>query len=337
MKLSQDIIRAIALGAADDKREEDGITLYRFTAEERKMYESKEDGFFIKSHGSAGIKLSFRTNSRTLFLRAQVSTARGRSYLSFDLFVNGALSDTLDNFSGLEIPTHYASLSCPQIDLEKEFFLGEGEKSVVLHLPWSKTTKILELSVDDGAFILPEKKENSVLFYGDSITLGFDALRPCHRWANHVADFLDAEEINKGIGGETYRPELPLVKIPTKPKYIFVAYGINDFRKTTPVRLREKASLFYDALEQNFPGVPVFVMTPIWYFDWEKRSRFDTVHEVEAILREAVGERSGFTVIRGFDLVPHDVAYFADEGLHPSSKGLEEYTKNLLAHLKTLL
>ena len=68
MKLSYEQIKAITCGATQFTVEEDGIIFHRFTQAQFDMYEKKDMGFFVKSKTSSGIKLCFRTDSRTLYL-----------------------------------------------------------------------------------------------------------------------------------------------------------------------------------------------------------------------------------------------------------------------------
>lgn len=72
-----------------------------------------------------------------------------------------------------------------------------------------------------------------------------------------------------------------------------------------------------------------FVITPIWRSNLDKQTDFASFDEIEAGIRQAAGDRNHVTVISGIDLVPHNVEYFGDYGLHPNNKGFEHYFKNL--------
>ena len=43
------------------------------------------------------------------------------------------------------------------------------------------------------------------------------------------------------------------------------------------------------------------------------------------------------TVIPGMDLVPHDLQYYADAGLHPNDAGYEFYFRNLWPEIEAAL
>ena len=73
------------------------------------------------------------------------------------------------------------------------------KKTVCVHLPWSVKTLIEEISIDDNAFVKGVKPKKKLLAYGDSITHGYDALRPSNRYISKFADKIGDEEFNKEL------------------------------------------------------------------------------------------------------------------------------------------
>ncbi len=330
MKLSFDDIKSISLGAVDFLVEADGITPFRFTREQRNVYQEVQYGFWIKSHGAAGIVLRFRTDAEQLSLTLETSNARCRSFFSADLVIDGKKTDSLDNITGVEMEKKYAAQSFPGSAgiHEKIFDLPKGEKDIALHLPWSKRTKIHTLDLIGASFFKPIKPKRKILFFGDSITAGFDALRPTDRWPAQITAKLGAEEINKGIGGETYCPYLAKEKDSFIPDLIFVAYGVNSWQNE-PETFRRLAFEFYENLETSYPGIPVFALTPIWCHKHDKPLHFSHFSDLGKIIGEATSKWDNITVIDGFDLVPPSTDYFSDAGLHPTSEGFNFYSQNL--------
>lgn len=86
----------------------------------------------------------------------------------------------------------------------KTFSLGAGEKGVCLYLPYSMKTVIRELSLDDGAAVETLKRSRRLRAYGDSITQGFDALRPAQKYTTRLAEHLNAKAHNRGISGACF-------------------------------------------------------------------------------------------------------------------------------------
>lgn len=334
MQLDTQQIKSVTWGAVRFLEEEDGITFLRFTQAQHYMYEQKNEGFFAKSKTSAGVRLCFKTDSRYLCLNTSVNNARSRTYFSFDVFADNTLVGCLDNFSDRELPGDYSEIVFPVGAFEKSFDLGEGVKTVTVYLPWNKITKIHQLSLDDGAFVKPVKRSKKLLAFGDSITQGFDALRPSGRYIARLADALDAEEFNKGIGGERFCPDLAALRDDFSPDYIVVAYGTNDWSSTTKDVFYPNLEAFFEHLNKNYPGVKTFVITPIWRVNYELKKDFDSFFEIEEAIRSTTQHMKNVTVISGFDLVPHSTDYFGDYGLHPNLSGFDHYFNNLWSQIK---
>ena len=145
------------------------------------------------------MKLAFRTNSESLYIKTKIVPRYCRRYFSFDVFVNGVVIGYLDNLADAENMDEYINTKLLRDEFEKKFDLGEGEKTVQVYLPWSVQPVIEEISIDDGAFVEPVKSEKTLLAFGDSITQGMDAMRPTNRYVTKLANFLGADEVNKGI------------------------------------------------------------------------------------------------------------------------------------------
>lgn len=329
MKLTYEQISAICQGAVRSAKTENGVGLYRFTEEQEEIYKRVSEDFYKKSRATAGVKLCFETDSSALFLCVNVKRASSRQYFSIDVMVNGEPVGYLDNFSDIEIPQAYATIRCLQGKFSKQFALGEGTKQVCLYLPWSMEVEIQELSLDDGAWIKPIKAAKKLLAFGDSITQGYDALRPSNRYAAKLAEALGAEEVNKGIGGERFFPELAETQESFEPDYITVAYGSNDWSKSEEDEFKEKCQAFYAALNRNYPNARIFAITPIWRKDYTAEKMFGPFHKVSEDIENIVKEFENITCIHGFEFVPQEEKYFADLRLHPNDEGFEEYFRSL--------
>lgn len=330
MELTYEQIKAVTCGAVRYTVEEDGITFHRFTQAQHEMYEKKNEAFFDKSKTASGIKLSFRTDSRTLYLDTTVKNARSRTYFSFDVVVDDKLIGCLDNFSDQEIPRDYSEISFPVGRFGRTFNLGAGMKTVTIHLPWNKITKLHKLCLSDGAVVEPVKFEKKLLVFGDSITVGFDCLRPSRRQVCRIAQQLNAEEFNKCIGGERYCPDLSELPEDFVPDYIYVAYGTNDWSSTAPETFYANSRKFFENLDKNYPGVKTFVITPIWRVNYNTLERpYRSFSEIDEAIHALLADRPNTTVIAGFDLVPHSLDYFGDYGLHPNTTGHDHYFENM--------
>ena len=338
MKLSLEQIKNITTGAVRVEEEKGKLRFFRFTDEQEALYKKASmelnRPFYDRCAATAGIRLRFKTNSQTLRLAVEVLKCTSRRYFSFDLFVNGRAIGALDNFSEEELPQNYTEAELPLGRFSKEFMLGAGVKEVCIYFPWSVCPLLEEISLEEGALVEAVKPCKKLLAFGDSITQGYDALRPSMRYVAKLADRLGAEELNKGIGGEIFFPPLAELKEGFSPDYITVAYGTNDWGRQTQECFYSACKAFYEAISKNYPAAKIFAITPIWRADHTRTRDFGPFKRVEEIIGEAVSHLPNVTVLSGFDLVPKSEAYFADLRLHPNDKGFEYYAENLYNEIR---
>lgn len=328
MKLELSQIRSITLGAEEVTCEADGFHFYRFNRQQMELYRETNEDFYRKCSATSGIKLQFSTDSETLKLDIAVSIASRRHYFSVDVFVDGVLLDCLDNLTD-DLPLDYTEVVLPLGEFSKDFVLGKGMKKVCVYLPWSACAVIKNMELDDNAQILPIKPKYKLLAFGDSITQGYDAQRPSNKYITRLAEAMDAEECNKGIGGAQFYPPMAEAEAGAAPDYIVVAYGTNDWCYSKREKFIAGSRAFYAALSNQYPQAKIFAMTPIWRADWEQEQQVGPFHDVEQIIRDAVKDLENVTVVRCFDMVPKNVDFYADLRLHPNDAGFAHYADNL--------
>ncbi len=341
MKLTIEQIKTLATGVVRAEQEDGKIRLCRFTKEQEELYKKvsaeKNRNFYDRSLSSAGIRLWFKTDSESFEIKFDAKASTSRKYFSFDVFVNGKPFDYIDNFSNVTLPNSYTEVELPLGSFEKKVLLGSGIKEVCIFFPYTVCPLIEEISLDDGAFAEAVKPVKKLLAFGDSITHGYDALRPSNRYASCLADQLGAEEINKGIGGEVFFPELAKTRDDFSPDYITVAYGTNDWNSTSEDTFKVNCKEFFINLCRNYPDSKIFAITPIWRKNYMDEKEFGPFENVEKDIIVAVSGMKNVTVVSGFDFVPKDESYFADLRLHPNDKGFEHYSKNLFDAIKNII
>ncbi len=333
MKLALSQIKEITLGVVRVEQHKNGIQFYRFTKQQEELYKKRSDDFYIKTFSTSGVALRFRTNSQTIYLSVEVTPGCSRSYFSFDVFVDGKMVDNLDNFTGTQLSRDYTKMMFPLGAFSKKFNLGAGEKEVRIYFPWSVKVTLKELSLDDDAFIEPVKPAKKILCFGDSITHGYDALRPSNKYISKLAEQLDAEEYNKAIAGEIFFPELADTREDFKPDYITVAYGTNDWNRCTKEEFKHNCKSFYQNLNKHYPNTKIFVFTPIWRKEMNEERPFGAFRNVDTIIRSQATEFAYISVIDGFSFVPQDENFYADLRLHPNDAGFAAYFEGLVKRI----
>lgn len=330
-------IRAVTCGAEHVEQRPEGVWFQRMTDQQLEVYREPNPAFYVKALATSGVMLSFITDSPFMDLDISIIKVMGRSYGTVEVLCNGEALENINNYSHMELPRAYAELSYPNVRKKLTYDLGAGEKKIAILFPRTAGVYLHELTLADAATLIPVKPAKKLLAFGDSITQGFDCLRPSNHYVYSLAAALDAEEFNKGIGGERHVPSLVACDETFTPDYILIAYGTNDWAHATPELLEEKCTELYRILAEKYPNIPVITITPIWrsnIISFAPNVQFESFQQVEDCILRITARYPNVTVVKGFDLVPHDKSYFADWGLHPNDQGFCHYSKNLLQALR---
>lgn len=326
MKLTLEQIQSITKGAVRVEERDGNIHFFRFNREQEELYRQRSSDFYKKSFATAGIRLSFFTNSPTLSLQVEVAPGSSRKYFSHDIYVNGTL---ISSFGSQITATGVFSHACE---------LGEGEKEVCIYFPWSAISVLQKMELADGSTLSPVKKSCKILMYGDSITQGYDAVLTSQSYASRLTDLLNADAINRGIGGERFWPTLAETSGALAPDIITVAYGTNDWSgETSHEAFEQHCADFYGALSRLYPKSKIFAITPIWRKDDDRVTNVGIFSVVSETIKRVADSLPNVIAIDGYAFVPHDSVYFADLRLHPNDEGFSHYVTHLYEEIKKYL
>lgn len=324
MKLTYEQIKSAAFGVVATEEKQDGIHFYRFRPDQEAHYKENRPDFQLKTFATAGVRLSFTTDSPFLEVEYLVeSSGSSRKFAYFDVLEDGVLVG------------HFGVEEKPSALLNEKIALSSKEKKVELYFPWSACVVLKSVGLSEGASFAPYKRGKTMLSYGDSITHGYDAIYPSQAYATKLASLLDADSINRGIGGEIFRPGLLAEKDGFEPDYITVAYGTNDWACRTMESFSENCRRFYAILSEQYPKSKIYAITPIWRKDGEQEKPIGVPHRaMESIIEELVADLPNVRVIGGYPLTPHLSEFFSDLFLHPNDMGFLHYAQNLYEAIK---
>ena len=170
--------------------------------------------------------------------------------------------------------------------------------------------------------------------YGDSITQGYDAELPSLSYASRLADLLNADAVNKGIGGSVFMPELSKVKETFIPNLITVAYGTNEWRGSSFQSFNIRCKTFFENLIQNYPNTNILAIAPIWRADSAERHSLGDFSRVADTIYKISTQHPNIHFIDGIKFIPQNAEYYRDLYLHPNDKGFDFYIKSLASELK---
>jgi len=318
MKLNLEQLKAVTKGVAEVTEENGRFHFYRFTKVQRELYGELRPQYNEKVLATAGVRLALETDSEYLAFDYRLQTGSSRPYGFFDVYENGTLKH------------HFGDMVPSKFEGRGEIRLSQGMKKVELYFPWSCITTLTNVEVADGAQVRPMEKKRRMIALGDSITQGYSAIYPSLTYISRISDMLDAECLNKAIGGDKFFPELADSPDPQEPDLITVAYGTNDWSSCTRDFVEEKCRQFYQALAKSYPNTQIFAITPIWRKDADKETKFGAPQPAVAdLIADVCAEIPGITVIRGGGFVPWVEDFFEDERLHPNDMGFDFYARNL--------
>ncbi len=179
-----------------------------------------------------------------------------------------------------------------------------------------------------------------LLTLGDSITQGFVAGCSGETWPVRLGRDLDFCLVNQGVAGHVFDPGTlkgcgRLRR--AAPAAVVVAYGTNDWAHISSAkRIRKNARTYLKRVSELYGAAAhVYVVSPLWRADADIASASGKpLGWMGQILRDACA-CLGFTFVDGFDLVPHDPAYFGDMRLHPNARGSACMAEALASRIRT--
>ena len=204
--------------------------------------------------------------------------------------------------------------------------LPEGKKNVILYLPADATVLIRNFEID-GAYT-PAKKNEKVLWLGDSITQGYGPLRSAETYVSVANRLLNYDIINQGIGGYVYDKKSLMKMEGYTPDKIIVALGTNQFGCETMKDVEE----YYETLTGIYgTKIPILCISPLWRGDLPEQ--LPVLERFCENVKKIASQYPNVTVVDGFKLVPHLPEYFLDN-LHPNVVGTETYGRNLVEEIR---
>ena len=307
-------LQSIYFGAYSFQETNDGyLQAFQYSEEQMAYFRAVSDFWHERCIASTAKTLEFTTDAKAVSFDYRIIWEGSQD--SFELAVDGLISDI-----------RYVK------DLPKtgrlEWTLPDGKKDIILYLPADATVLIRGCEIS-GAWT-PARKNEKVLWLGDSITQGFGPLRSAQTYVSVANRLLNYDIINQGIGGYVYDKNSLMKMEGWTPDKIIVALGTNQFGSKTMKDVEE----YYETLIGIYgEAIPVLCVTPLW--------RGDVPDGLPTLIRfcknvmAIAGKYPNITVVDGFTLVPHLPEYFLDN-LHPNALGAEVYGRNLAEAIRRL-
>lgn len=331
MILNYEALNDIAFGIDYLEENNSKYIFSRFSEQERELLNYGRDNSFA----TAGVKLDFITDSNNLNIEVctEKSNPHGRNFYSFDIYKNAKLISQIRNYNkDPKVPYKNYSFN----GRHKYINIGKGIKRITVFFPWSVRGILSKLELDDGSVIKSVGKKRKIIMYGDSITQGYDSAMSSRSYASRLSELLDADIINKGIGGTVFIPEIAGVKRKSPPALIVVAYGTNDWNGAEYEWFKRRCTSFFENLTVNYPKTPILAIAPIWRADSREKRMFGDFSKVAEEIDSVSQKNDSIYFIDGIDIIPHNKLYYRDGYLHPNDKGFDFYAEKLFKKITEL-
>lgn len=321
MLLTLEQVKDIARGCARVEERDHAFHLMRFTQKQAQAYlDIGNQDFYQKTFATSGVRLAFRTSSRRFAFDYRFTRASSRKFGHFDVYINGYMTG------------HFGSVGTENMAGHADITLPEGEKTVEIYFPFSYATAISQVEIDDGATLVGAYRPHTLICFGDSVTHGYDAIHPSLSYASRLASLLDADYINKGIGGDIFFPALLEEAEGPDPDFITVAYGANDWYKCTPEEFEANCRAFFTRITALYPSSHIFMLSTIWHCEFEKTSKLGlTGAQQNAWMRQICLDFPTVHFVDGALMTPHRQEFYTDTAGHPNEACFAIYASNLYA------
>ena len=306
-------LQDIWFGAYSFEETGDGwLQAFQYTKAQMEYFRSAFDFWYDRSMATTAKTLEFTTDAENISFEYKFTWTGSQD--SFELAVDGLITEI-----------RYVK-DLPE-EGKLEWKLPEGKKDVVIYLPADATVELRRCEI--GGAYTPAKKNEKVLWLGDSITQGYGPLRSAMTYVSVANRLLNYDIINQGIGGYIYDKKSLMKMDGYTPDKIIVALGTNQFGCETMKDVEE----YYETLTGLYGETPVLCVTPLWRGDVP--DGFPTLKRFCENVKQIAGKYPNVKIADGFTLVPHLPEYFRDN-LHPNELGCETYGRNLVEEIRKL-
>ena len=314
MILTNEELKNIYFGAYEFEETEDGyLQSFQYSKKQIEYFKGAMDFWYERCTASSAKTLEFTTSARKVAFDYKIIWKGSAD--SFELAVNGLVTDIV-----------YVKdvLDTGRIEWE----LPEGEKNIIIYLTADETVLIRNFEAD--ARVTRAKKNEKVLWLGDSITQGYGPLRSSCTYVSVANRLLNYDIINQGIGGYVYDKNSLMKMEGYNPDKIIVALGTNQYGDKDMSAVEE----YYETLTGIYGNeIPILCISPLWRGD--NLEALPVLYAFCENVKKIAGRYKNVQIIDGMKLVPHLPEYFLDN-LHPNCFGCEVYGRNLVEEIRRL-
>jgi lysophospholipase L1-like esterase len=237
------------------------------------------------SKNSSGLAVRFRTNSRTIAVKWEVTNNNVMNHFA-PTGIKG-----LDLYALEKDKWQYVNTARPSGKFSTATIISHmtnAEREFILYLPLYDGLSQLEIGIEPGAFIgdplIDSPQRNKpVVFYGTSITQGGCASRPGMAYPNILSRILNRQIINLGFSGNgKLDPEIAAAMAEIDAS----CFVIDCLPNCSPELIREKYIPFVKIIREKKPAIPILLVENVHnaYMPFDQR-KDSLIHEKNKLLQ----------------------------------------------------
>ena len=309
---------------------------YQFQRLPQKYKDHIREEVWHLSENSAGVSLSFSSNTSTLFIRWTLKNHFNMHHMT-DVGVNG-----LDIYWKKNNEWHFISAGIPT-DLKNETYLFKGLPKELRHyrinFPLYNTLTDLELGFDSNSCIeIINENGSPLIFYGTSITQGGCASRPGLAYTNIISRKLNKNCINLGFSGNGHL-EISIAHVLSKiSDAILIIDCMWNIDKEMVI---ENTQPFLNVLQsKNFKSPVVFHEQYLSNLNHPDKKFIQSVIMKNMALKKQIKNeiKKGF---KNLYLIEQDRCIHKDteatvDGIHFNDLGFERFSEHLINKLREI-
>ncbi|MBE8719600.1 SGNH/GDSL hydrolase family protein [Sphingobacterium pedocola] len=279
---------------------------------------------------SAGLAISFKTNSSTISAKWQTSPKRpsdnmtGIAYEGLDLYI---LQDARWQYAGVARPSTHDISETTIVEN-----MADGEKTCLLFLPTYDEILCLEIGIDAEASIVPNTNpfRKNILIYGSSIVQGASASRPGLAYPAKLSRQTGYHFINMGFSGNAKMETAVADMIAPLPMDAFI---LDCVPNPSAEEVLERTANMVNTIRRYHPNVPIIAIQSVarekGNFDQHIARRIKLKdqyfrQEIEKLQKDD----DNLYLIEAEGLLGDDQEGTAD-GIHPNDLGFERMLQKI--------
>ena len=258
MKLTNKELEIIYFGAYNFSETDDGyLQSFQYTQEQIAYFKKASDFWYDRCIASTSKTIEIKTDAKKISFDYKLFWKGSED--TIELMVDGLISQIFYVKDLKETGKLTFDLSK---SLEGVYGSKDGKKDIVIYLPADATVGLKNFEID-GEYT-PAKKNEKVLWLGDSITQGFGPLRSAQTYVSVANRILNYDIVNQGIGGYVYDKNCLMPMPGYKPEKLIVALGTNQYGCETMKDIEEYYPRLFEIWGKD---IPTLVITPLWRGD----------------------------------------------------------------------